>query len=145
MIKKNHLSEDFDLTAMKNIWKIPELFSNLDVGSWLEYTPFNKKETIDLFLFQLKKHRGHLNNSYRMIEILQTYVNSHPKKVVQCLTFMIDDSMNEGIIGYINSRDLYKIIESLLKIDIVLNDTTSLIRHLGELGYNKYLKLLDCA
>ena len=22
----------------------------------------------------------------------------------QCLTFMIDDSMNEGIIGYINSR-----------------------------------------
>ena len=140
---KEKPSDDFDLDAMRNIWKTPELFKQSDIVLWLEYTPFNKDDTIKIFLEQLKIHKGHLNRPYGIIKILSTYVDTHSKQVIQCLKLMIKDRIDGGIIMYIDSPELYNILKLLLQIDVCKNDTEKLIITLAELDYNEYLELLN--
>ena len=140
---KKEPENDFDLDAMRKIWKIPELFKQLDTVSWLEYTPFDKDDTIKIFLEQLRIHQGHLNNPFGISKILSTYVDTHPKQVIQCLELMIKDNVDGGTIRYMSSSELSNLFKSLLQIDVSKNDTEILIKTLAELNHNEYLKLLN--
>ncbi len=142
--QKEDPSKSFDTEVMRKIWKESKLSANEDIGRWLEYTPFEKDETIKLVLNSLKKFDASLSLPFDLVDNLEPYAKSHPLQTVSCLELLIKQDTKDVEAPYILGRNSKKILGILIKSNKkdVVDKTKSLIHYLGELNYNEYKELL---
>ena len=142
--QKENPSKSFDIKVMRKIWKDSKLSANEEIDWWLEYTPFEKDESIKLVLNSLKKSDANLRLPFHLVDNLEPYAKSHPLQAVRCLELLIKKDTKDVEAHYIIGRDLKKILGILLKSKnkTAIKKTKSLIHYLGELNYNEYKELL---
>jgi hypothetical protein len=132
----------FDSKAFRKIWKDNKLTNNQELRTWVEFSPFNKNETIRLHN-SLKKSTKSIRFLSLLVEQLESYAESNPQLTLKCLDLIIH-SISEDPEIHMASENLKNVLRILLKSK---NKNTSkkaesLIHYLGELGYNEYQDLI---
>ena len=109
--------------------------------TWVEYSPFKKKETLDLLCNSLKKSTKSIRFLSFLVEELEPYAKTHAQLTFKCLDLLIHKRINDPEF-HIAREKLKSLLQILLKNQTTQKKTTLLIHHLGELGYNEYNELL---
>lgn len=137
-------SKFFDSEAFRKIWKNSKLTSNEELRTWLEYSPFDKNETIQLLLKSLEKSTKSIKFLSLIVEQLGSYAEKYPQLTVKCLELIIHGISDDPEI-YMSSENLKKVFQILLNSmnKTAKKKTISLINYLGELNHNEYRDLLE--
>ena len=139
--QKGKPNKFFDIDAFKKLWKNSKLTSNEELRTWVEYSPFKKKETLDLLYNSLKKSTKSIRFLSFLVEDLEPYAKTHAQLTFKCLDLLIRKRINDPEF-HIAREKLKSLLQILLKNQTTQKKTTLLIHHLGELGYNEYNELL---
>ena len=140
--QKKKPSKSFDLVAFRKLWKDSPLTSSEELHSWVEYTPFDKKETLSLLYNSLRKSTKSIKFLSFLVEELESYAKTHPQSTFKCLDLLIRKKANDPEF-HIARDHLKPVLQTLLQNNTTKKNTTALVHHLGELGYNEYNVLLD--
>ena len=139
--QKEKPNKSFDNSAFKKLWKNSELTSNEELRMWVEYSPFSKKETLELLHNSLKKSTESIRFLSFLVEELESYAKTHAQLTLKCLDLLIGKRINDPEF-HIAKEKLKSVLEILLKNQKTQKKTMSLINHLGELGHNEYGEFL---
>lgn len=140
--QKEKPSKSFDSEAFRRLWKNSSLTSNEELRSWIEYTPFNKKETLSLLYNSLKKSPKSIKFLSFLVEELESYAITHPQSTFKCLDLLIRKRADD-LEFHIAREPLKNILKILLQSNKTRKNTIVLVHYLGELGFNEYKDLLD--
>lgn len=141
---KGRPNELFNSKDFRKIWKDSKLTSNQELRTWVEYSPFNKNETIRLLHNSLKKSTKSIRFLSLLVEQLELYAKSYPQLTLKCLDLIIH-TISEDPEIHMASENLKKVLQILLKSKNknIRKKAESLIHYLGELGHNEYKDLIE--
>lgn len=134
--------KSFDLDAFRKLWKNSRLTSNEELRTWVEFSPLDKNETLNLLYNSLKKSNKTIRFLSFLVEELEPYAKTHPQSTLKCLNLLIRKRINDPEF-HIAGEKLKNLLKILIKNSKSKLGTTSLIHYLGELGFNEYKGLLD--
>lgn len=140
--QKHRPNKSFDIDAFRKIWKNSKLANNEDLHTWVEYTPFNKTETLQLTYNSLKKSTKSIRFLSFLVEQLESYAKTHAQSTLKCLDLLIHTRANDPTF-HIARENLRNVLQILLQNKKTKKGTATLIHYLGELGYNEYKDLLE--
>jgi len=139
--QKEKSNKAFNSKAFRQIWKNNKLTSNEDLRTWVEYSPFDKNETLQLLYNSLKKSTKSIRFLSFLVEELELYAKTHPVSTFKCLNLLIQKRVNDPEF-YIAREKLKSVLQILLNNNKTTKKTIGLIHYLGELGFNEYNDLL---
>ena len=137
---KEEPSDSFNIEAFRKIWESGPLTSNPELLSWVKYSPFTTKETLDLLYSSLDKSSNAIP-SIVTFEELAPYVDLYPQLTLKCLDLFIR-SRSRNVQFYIVGNELKNILKILLENDETKQRTAYLIHYLGEHELYEYGDLL---
>lgn len=123
-----------------NMWREQKFIDYADLNIWFRNSPFDKKETMELFLNYMQNYTKKFNSVRFPLEELNEYVKDFPQEVVQCIQIFLDKLEDP----YHLPTMLKSILEDLIakNIDAVYARCKKIIEKLVEHGYNDYNELL---
>ena len=139
--QKEKPNKSFDTNAFKKLWKNSKLTSNEELRMWVEYSPFNKKETLELLYNSLKESTESIRLLSFLVNELEPYAKTHAQLTLKCLDILVHKRANNPEF-YVARDKLKSLLKILLKNKKTRQKTISLINYLGELGHNEYSELL---
>lgn len=136
--------KSLDLDVIRSIWREGKLIHNKEIDWWFTYSPFEKSETIDLFLESLRKTGGEVNFASTIEKELESYVSDFPLKTAECLELIFKSEKNMNHLHAIRGITTKNILRALLqsKDQSTVEKAESLVHFLGTLGFNEYGDLL---
>ena len=137
---KEKPSDSFNIEAFRKIWESSPLTGNPELLRWVKYSPFSKKETLELLYNSLDKSPNAIA-SIVSFEELVSYVDAYPQLTLECLDLFIRNRSRD-VKFYIVGNELKDILRILLENDETKQRTTSLIHYLGEHKLYEYGDLL---
>ena len=130
----------FNIEAFRKVWEDSQLTSNPELLFWVEYSPFDKKKTLELFYNSLVKSPKSITFPLSFEE-LEPYTETYPQLTLSCLDLLIRTRSRDPDF-YIFGEKLKNMLRILLKKDETRSSATALIHYLGEHGIYEYKDLL---
>ncbi len=135
-----HQCESFDSERLRSIWKDRRFAFNDSLSGWVEFSPLEPEETLELLHGSLEAAPDNAMPMFLLRE-LRPFADRHPEKVLACLEDVAyNESLHEEI--RFGGDDLQSILKALLKNRPTRRRATEVINRVGELGYNEYCALL---
>ena len=135
-----HQYDSFDCERFREIWKDRRFAFNDFLNVWVEFSPLEPEETLELLHGSLEAVPDDAKPMFLVREI-KPFADRHPEKVLACLEDMVYNEILHEEIRF-GGDDLRDILKTLLGNDPTRQRTTEIINRVGELGYNEYCALL---
>jgi hypothetical protein len=141
---KDHPWDSLRLDIIRSMWKEPRLSRQKEADWWFAHSPFEKGETIDLFLASLKTANGEIGFASTIEKDLETYVEEFPLKTAECLELILKSSKNRSTLYAVRRTTVKPLLQQLLrsKERNAVKRAEALIHFLGTLGFNEFGELL---
>ena len=141
--QNGHGYDSFDNERFRNMWKNKRFAFNDSLSGWVEFSPLEPEETLELLHGSLEAAPDDARPMFLLRE-LRPFVDGHPEKVLACLEDVAyNESLHEEI--RFGGDGLQSILKTLLKNGPTRQRATEVINRMGELGYNEYCALLGDA
>lgn len=135
--QKEKPNKSFDTGAFKKLWKNSRMTSNEELRMWVEFSPFNEKNTLELLYNSLRKSTKSIRFLSLLVGSLEPHAKSQAQLTLKCLDLLVRKRINDPEFHIARER-LRAVLQILLQNQKTQKKTRSLVNYLGEFGYNEY-------